>query len=555
VKERVWHRSYDHGVPQTLDFLEQPLPAFLERSARDHPDSTALIFFGRRLTYRELDERVNRFAAALARLGVGPGTRVAMHLPNLPQTAVAFFAVLRAGATAVMTNPLYVEREIERQWTDAGCSVAIVTDYLFAERIETIRSRLPIEHYVITSIPEYLSWPARTFARARLRRGRPPLVVDVPEGPGVHHMGRLMHAPLEGSPDVTVGMDDVAALQYTGGTTGAPKGAMLTHRNLSSNAQQIASWFVNARPGREVILAALPFFHVFGLTVTLSYPVLIAAAIVLVPDPRDVARIVRNISRYRVTLFPAVPAMFNAILNREDLGRLDLSSVTACFSGAAPLPGHVLEAFERRTGARVIEGYGLTEASPVTHINPLVGRRKIGSVGIPCPNTDMRIVSLEGPMTDLPPGTEGELLVKGPQVMRGYWNRPEETAGVLADGWLRTGDIARMDDDGYCFIVGRKKDLIIVSGYKVYPDEVDSVLTAHPAVHEAATIGVPDPVRGETVKSFVVLQRGRHATEAELIAYCRGGLAVYKVPHAIEFLAELPKSAIQKPLRYVLRSQ
>jgi long-chain acyl-CoA synthetase len=552
---RVWHRAYDPGVPPEIEITQQPLPAFLRRSALDHPEATALIFLNHRWTYRELDERVDRFAAALTDLGVEPGARVAIQLPNLPQTAVAFLGVLRAGAVAVMTNPLYVEREIEHQWNDAGVSVAVVADYLFVQRIDAIRRRLPVAHYIVTSIPEWLPLPSRVVARARLHEARPPLIAPVTEEPDVHLLHTLIGRPAAPGPGRHIAMDDLAALQYTGGTTGTPKGAMLTHANLSANAQQIAAWFVNAVPGREVILGALPFFHVFGLTVALGYPLLIAGAIVLIPDPRDVSQIVRNVSRHHVTLLPAVPALFAAMLARPRLRPSDFRSVTACFSGAAPLAPSVLERFEDRTGARIVEGYGLTEASPVTHVNPLAGRRKIGSVGVPCPNTDMKIVSLDDPATELAAGEEGELLVKGPQVMRGYWNRPGESAGVLANGWLRTGDVARVDEDGYCFIVGRKKDLIIVSGYKVYPDEIDAVLAAHPAVRESATVGVPDPVHGEAVKSFVVLREGHGATEVDLIAYCRRELAAYKVPHAVEFLAELPKSAVQKPLRHELRAR
>ncbi len=555
MTDRAWYRAYDEGVPREIAFRAEPLPACLDRSAIDHPDATALIFLNRRLTYRDLKAHVDRFAAALAAIGVEHGTRVAIHLPNLPQTVIAFHAALAAGATVVMTNPLYVEREIEHQWNDAGCSVAIVTDYLFAERLAAMRGRLPIEHYVVTSIPEYLRFPRNVVARVALGFHHPPLAASVHGEPGVHFMHTMIRTAPPSRLDRSLAMDDVAVLQYTGGTTGVPRGAMLTHRNLSCNAQQVASWFVGARPGHEVMLGALPFFHVFGLTVAMNYPVSIAAAIVLIPDPRDIRRIISNTARHRVTLFPAVPAMFNAIVETRGIDRLDLTSVTSCFSGAAPLPTSVLERFEALTGSRIVEGYGLTEASPVTHVNPLVGRRKIGSVGVPCPSTDMKIVSLEDGSTELPAGTPGELLVKGPQVMRGYWQSPEASAEVLVDGWLRTGDIATVDQDGYTFIAGRKKDLIIVSGYNVYPDEVDAVLAAHPAVLESATIGVPDPRRGETVKSFIVLRAGQQATEAELVAYCRRELAPYKVPRAIEFLNELPKGSTLKILRRDLRAR
>jgi len=553
--DRVWHKAYDPGVPPHVPFEDVPLPEFLRRSARDHPDAPALIFMNRRMSYGELLADVERFAAALAALGVGKGARVAIQLPNLPQTVIAFYGTLAAGATAVMTNPLYVEREIEHQWHDAGCSVAVTTDFLFAQRIAPIRDRLPIEHYVIASIPDYLRAPLRWLARLKLGRATPPRVAAVAEGSGVHRMGTLLAGVEAPPPAVAIGMEDVAVLQYTGGTTGVPKAAMLTHRNLSCNAQQTAAWFVNARSPREVMLGCLPFFHVFGLTVSMNFPILNAAAIVLVPDPRDIPGMMKAIAKERVTLFPGVPAMFNAIVHSPDAGRLDLSSVTGCFSGSAPLPPDVLERFEAITGSTIIEGYGLTETSPVTHANPLGGTRKIGSIGVPFPDTDMKIMSVEDGTTEMPTGESGELLIKGPQVMPGYWNRPEETAKVLDDGWLRTGDVATVDAEGYVRIVGRKKDLIIAGGYNIYPDEVDAVLMAHPAVREAATIGVPDERRGETVKSFVVLRDGAQASAADLEAHCRKELAPYKVPRSFEFLAELPKSSALKILRRELRER
>lgn len=553
MTSRVWHRAYDQGVPPHLDFVEQTLPALLDRSAREYPEATALIFRNRRMSYRELKDHVDRFAAALASVGVGHGTRVAIQLPNIPQTVIAFYATLAAGGTAVMTNPLYVEREIEHQWNDAGCSVAVVADYLFAHRLAGIRASLPIEHYIVTSIPDYLRFPLNLLAAVKLRLAKPPLAASVRRQPGVHRLAEMIQQARPRASAAPIAMDDVAALQYTGGTTGVPKGAMLSHRNLSYNAQQIASWFVEARPGHEVMLGALPFFHVFGLTVALNYPIAVAAAVLLMPDPRDIPAIMQGIEQHRVTLVPAVPAQFRKIIDARGVTR-DLTSVTACFSGSAPLSRSVLERFEALTGSRIVEGYGLTETSPVTHINPL-GRRKVGSIGIPIPDTDMKVVSLDDGTTEVPGGTPGELLVSGPQVMRGYWKRPDASAEVLVDGWLRTGDIATVDADGYCFIVGRKKDLIIAGGYNIYPDEVDAVLDAHPAVREAATIGVPDERRGETVKSFVVLRPGHQATEEELIAYCRQELAPYKVPRSIEFIAELPKNSVLKPLRRVLRDR
>ncbi|MGE0394660.1 MAG: long-chain fatty acid--CoA ligase, partial [Vicinamibacterales bacterium] len=516
---RPWHRHYDAGVPPALTFDERPLPALFHQSAERFPDAPAIIFRNRTLTYRDVRQEVATCAAALAGLGVTPGARVAIHLPNIPQTVIAYYAVLSLGGVVVMTNPLYVEREIEHQWNDAGCTVAITTDIAWVRRLRSIRDRLPVRHYVLASIPEYFRQPLRTLAGIALRFRRPPLVASVSPGPGLHLWRDLLKGGVE-RPDAApaaAGMDDLAVLQYTGGTTGVPKAAMLTHGNLSHNAQQIAAWFVDARPGHEVMLGCLPIFHVFGMTVAMNFPLVIGGAIVLMPDPRDIPALIDAIARHKVTLFPGVPQMFGAIVHSAAAARADLTSVTSCFSGAAPMPKVLLERFEAMTGSRIVEGFGLTEASPVTHINPLKGQRKVGSVGVPCPGTDMRLVSLEDGVSPVAAGAEGELLVSGPQVMQGYWNRPDETATVLADGWLRTGDIARVDEEGYTFIVGRKKDMIIAGGYNIYPDEVDAVLLAHPAVRDAATIGVPDERRGENVKSFVVLKPGQSVTADDII--------------------------------------
>ena len=554
MSSKTWHRFYDPGIPPVLEFEDITLPGFLERSAAEYPDATALIFLNRTMTYRELQADVDRFAAALARLGVGPGIRVAVQLPNLPQTVIAFYAALSLGATVVMTNPLYVEREIEHQWNDAGCTVAVVADFLFDRRVAHIREKLAVEHYVIASIPDFLRFPLNLLAPLRLRRADPPLLASVKPGPGVHLMRSLMKQTAPDRPRPAIAMDDTALLQYTGGTTGVAKGAMLTHRNLSCNVQQVTAWFVDVRRGGEVMMGVLPFFHVFGLTVAMAFPLSVAGAVVLMPNPRDMPQLIASISKHRVTLFPAVPAMFNAIVNAQGVEKLDLTSVRSCFSGSAPLPPDILQRFEKMTGGKIVEGYGLTETSPVTHANPLDGRRKIGSIGVPLPNTDMKVVSLDDGTTEVGVGKQGELLLKGPQVMRGYWNVPEQTAAAFTDGWFRTGDVAAVDADDYTFIVGRKKDMIIAGGYNIYPDEIDAVLVAHPAVLEAATVGIPDPKRGETVKSFVVLRPGQRATADELTEYCRRELAAYKVPRSFAFLDELPKSSALKILRRELQN-
>ncbi|MGH7568690.1 MAG: long-chain-fatty-acid--CoA ligase [Gemmatimonadales bacterium] len=554
--ERPWHRSYDPGVPRHVAFEDLTIPRFLERAAARHPDTTALVFLNGRLTYRQLDDQVARLATALAGLGVAPGSRVAIQLPNLPQTVIAYYATARLGAQVVLTNPLYTPREMEHQWKDAGCTVAVVADFTYDQKIAAHRAELPIREYVIASIPDYLRFPLNLLAPLKLKRQKPhPAIAKVRPGPGIHFFRDLIARTDPRSPAVTIGIDDVAVLQYTGGTTGVSKGAMLTHRNLSYNVQQASAWLPGLRPGQEVMLAALPIFHVFGMTVCMNLPVYIGATMVLLPNPRDVPALVQAIERHRVTIAPLVPALFNAINQLPGVERRDLSSVAVCVSGSAPLSVEVQQRFETLTGGKICEGFGLTETSPVTHINPLRGRRKIGTIGLPICDTDCRIVDIETGSRDLPPGQEGELLIQGPQVMRGYWNKPDETANVLRDGWLFTGDLAVMDADGFFTIVGRKKEMIDASGYKVYPDEVDRVLMSHPAVLEAATIGVPDPKRGETVKSFVVLRPGARATAEEIVAHCREGLAPYKVPAQIEFRSELPKSAALKILRRELRDE
>jgi long-chain acyl-CoA synthetase len=555
AQQPVWRRSYDAGVPAELEGSPLPLPAVLERSASRFGDSTAIIFMGRRVTYRALKRDVDRFAAALAALGVRKGTRVGIQLPNLPQSVVASYATLALGGQVVMTNPTYVEREIEHQWNDAGCDTVVVADYLYERRIKAIRGKLGVKDYIVASIPDYLPFLTRPFAKAKLRKTTPPTIADVRPGDGVYLMRDLLRGAPAAPPPVTLDVDDVALLQYTGGTTGVSKGAMLTHRNLSGNVMQVGSWFTAAAMGQDVFLSALPFFHVFGLTVGMNLPIALAAAMVIVPDPRDIRGIVAGIEKHRISVFPGVPAQFNSVNRFPGIERLDLTSVKACISGSAPLPRDVREKFEALTKAKIMEGFGLTETSPVTHANPLNGTRKDGSIGVPLPSTHAKIVSLDDGTAELSPGSQGELLIRGPQVMKGYWNQPEETSRVMVDGWLRTGDIATVDADGYFFIVGRKKEVIIAGGYKIFPDEIDDVLMRHPAVLEAGTIGVPDEKRGESVKSFVVLAAGKSATDKELVDYCRQQLAPYKVPREVEFRSALPKSGALKILRRELRDE
>jgi long-chain acyl-CoA synthetase len=549
---RPWLRFYDSGVPHALTVEARTIPEFLAQATAEFPNATAVIFLNRKLTYRQLSDEVSRFATALARLGVQKDSRVAIQLPNLPQTVIAYYAVLSLGAQVVLTNPLYTPRELEHQWADSGCRVAVVLDAIYAGKIRAARERLPIEQYVIASIPEYLRFPLSVLARFKLARAQPPRVATVAREPGVHFFRELLRQSAPERPKTPPAPEDLAVLQYTSGAAGRPKGAMLTHANLTANLQQTGAWFTGLRRGHEVMLTALPLFHSFGMTAAMNFPMSWASAMVLIPDPRDVKAIISAVTRHRVTMLPAVPAIFNAILNHPGIERLNLRSVQRCFSGSASLAADVLRRFEAITGSRIVEGFGMSEASPVTHMNPLYGVRKTGSVGLPIPGTDSKTVNVEDGKTETARGEPGELAIRGPQIMRGYWNQPAQTANVLRDGWLYTGDLAVIDEDGYHRIVGRKKEMINVAGYKVFPDEVDDVLMSHTAVFETGTIGIPDEKRGERVKSFVVLKPGHQATEKELLAFCRENLAAYKVPKNIEFRTELPKTAALKILRRVL---
>jgi long-chain acyl-CoA synthetase len=555
MKPLPWHRFYDPGVPASLPFQDLTLPQWLERSAARYPNRTALAFLNSRISYRDFKDQVDRLATALAALGVDRESPVAIQLPNLPQFVIAYYAIQALGAVAVPTNPTYTPREIEHQWNDAGCLVAVVADFIYAHRVRSIRDRLPVRQYVVASVPEYLRFPLNLLAPLKLRRQTPPAVAKVAPENGVHFFRRLIQATEPRPPRVTPGMGDLSTLIYTGGTTGVSKGAALTHANLSYNLQQMRAWFSRADEGLEAVLCALPLFHSYGLTVSMNLSVGLAATNVLIPNPRDIPHIVKSVVRHRISIFPAVPAMFQAICNYPNVRRLDLSSIKICNSGSAPLSVDVLARFEELTGGKISEGFGLTETSPVTHCNPLYGTRKVGSIGVPLPDTEAKVVDAETGSKDRPPNEVGELIIRGPQVMRGYWKKPEETARMIRDGWLYTGDLCRMDEDGYCFIVGRKKDMILCSGFNVYPDEIDRVLMGHPAILEAATIGVPDAKRGETVKSFVVLRPGASLTVDQLLAYARENLAPYKVPRTIEFRDALPRSSVLKVLRRELKAQ
>ncbi|MCQ6562502.1 long-chain-fatty-acid--CoA ligase [Paenibacillus mendelii] len=556
---KPWLRHYPQEVAPDVDIPDYSVAELLRRTAEGYPEHTALYFHGKKMKYRELLAAANRLAAGLQALGVGKGERVAIMLPNCPQTVIAYFGTLMAGAIAVMTNPLYVERELEHQLRDSGASAIIVLDLLYP-RLAKVRGEEPengplpaLRHVIVTSIKDGLPFPKNQLYSLKQRRdGKRPAV---PYGRhGVIAYTRLLRRASALPKETPIdSARDIALLQYTGGTTGLAKGVMLTHRNLIANAVQTAAWCYRMEDGRERFLAALPLFHVFGLTVVMNQAVLRAGMLILLPR-FEIEPVLETIKNLKPTVFPGAPTMYVAIINYKNVNKYDLSSIEACVSGAAPLPLEVQERFEALTGGKLIEGYGLTESSPVTHANPLWGKRKIATIGLPIPGTDAVIVD-EETGEPLPPGQIGELLVRGPQVMAGYWNRPEETAAALREGWLYTGDLAVMDGDGYFAIVDRKKDVIIAGGFNVYPREVEEVLYEHPAVKEAAVIGVKDAYRGETVKAFIILKEGRTVSRMQLDRWCRERLAAYKVPHQYAFREELPMSMIGKVLRRKLHEE
>jgi long-chain acyl-CoA synthetase len=549
-----WTRFYEDGVPKSITYPPWSLPDLLDATARDYPDKSALTFFAdpklppSRMTYRQLQDASLRFATALYQLGVRKGDRVAIMLPNCPQFPVVFFGLLRLGATAVNTNPLYVAREMKEQFADAGCETVVLLD-TFVPRLREIRSETRIRRIIVVDVAESLGFPWKSIVRLVQKRNGERVVVH-PES-DVFFLSRLLEKYQPTPPFTAIGHDDVALLQYTGGTTGTPKGAMLTHGNLVANTLQLAAWFAKAEPGKEVVMAAIPFFHVYGMTVCMIFGIHIAAEIVMVPRPRPVDVVMKVIQKTHVSIFPGVPTLYTAINHHPDVKRYDLGSVRLCLSGSAPLPLEVAERFEALTGGRLVEGFGMTECSPVATANPLFGTRRLGSIGVPVPDTDAKIVDLETGAT-LGVDQVGELAIKGPQVMLGYWNRPDETAETIRDGWLHTGDIAKIDADGFIFIVDRKKEMIAASGLKVLPREVEEVLFLHPKIQEAAVVGVPDPYRGETVKAFIVPKAGADPTVEDVIAFCKLHLAPFKVPTQVEFRAELPKSLVGKVLKRVL---
>lgn len=547
MESKPWLQLYPPQIPHTLTYDNSSLQQLLVITAEKYPDKIAIHFNGKELTYKELYESSLKMAGYLKKIGIKKGDRVAIMLPNTPQSVIGFYGVLFAGGIAVQTNPMYTERELAFQMKDSGAKAIIGLDILFP-RITKIQGETDLQHIIIAAIKDYLPFP-KNLVYPYIQKKQYGFSVKV-EHKGNHHLFKeiMKEQPIT-DPVLDINCDEeLAILQYTGGTTGFPKGVMLTHRNLIANSKMCQAWLYRCREGEEVVLGALPFFHVYGMTTVMILSVLQASKMVLIPKP-DPEVLLKAIQSQKPTMFPGAPTMYIGLLNHPDLTKYDLSSIDSCISGSAPLPVEVQEQFEKLTGGKLVEGYGLTESSPVTHANLLWdGTRVSASIGLPWPDTIAEIRSLETG-EPLPPGEVGELVIKGPQVMKGYWNRPEETSQVLQDGWLFTGDMGYMDEKGYFYIVDRKKDMIIASGYNIYPREVEEVLYEHPSVKEVVVAGVPDPYRGETVKAYIVLKDGTSITEDEMNKYARKNLAAYKVPRMYEFRDELPKTTVGKILR------
>jgi long-chain acyl-CoA synthetase len=563
--EKPWLKHYDEGVPASIDYPPVPLDRLLTDSATKHPDRPATIFgamvgsrlMDAKLTYGQLDDAVNRLAAGLQQMGVKKGDRVAIMLPNSPQFVIAAYATWRIGGIVVCCNPLYVAREIEHLVNDSGAQTMVVMSQLY-ERVNSIRANTGLKRIIVTNIKEYFPGLLR-FLFSLTTEKKDGHRVDISSHKDTYWFQDVMRRTSAKPTPVEIDPDEVSTLIYTGGTTGGPKGAQLTHRNLVSNAVMVNIW-ARSKEAEDVMLAVMPYFHVYGLTAGMNVCIANALSMVQIPNPRDMTHVLKAIETHRVTYYCGVPTMFVGFLNFPDRDQYDLKSLRFAVSAAAPLPPEVQQRFQTVTGGRMMEAYGLTETSPAATMDPVDSPRE-NSLGVPVPDTDVKIVDAETGTQEMPVGEIGEIIIKGPQVMKGYWNLPTETANALRTGpdgqpgWFFSGDIGYMDDDGYFHIADRKKDMIIAGGYNIYPADVEAVIFEHPAVKEAAVIGVPHEYRGETVKAFIVLKEGQTATAEEIIDFCKERMAAYRVPRQVEFRDDLPKSVIGKVLRRELREE
>ena len=549
MQEKLWHKSYAAGVKKTIDYEKVTISEALTRSAKKFPEKTALNYMGKRISYQELNDHVNRFAKALKDLGINPGDKVGVCLPNIPQVIISDLAIFRVGAVVVQNNPLYTERELAYQLNDSD-SKLVITLTLLVPRMETIKPKTQLQKIVGCHINSYLPFPKKQlfpFVKKDMYR-KIVSTEDVLVFSDV--ISKYSPEPVEDKSD----WDSVGAILYTGGTTGVSKGVMQSHSHLSSNAQQAVAWFPSLQPGEERLVGNFPVFHTAGFAAIQNFTIWQAWEDIMVPRPEPQINI-DIIKKYKPTFLPGVPTIFVGLLAESAFRNLDLSSIKGFFSGAAPLAADTIKDLNDLTGAMMCEVYGSTEAGPFITITPWGGQVKPGTVGIPVADTDVKIVDIETGETELPQGEHGEILIKGPQIMMGYYKKPEETAEALKNGWFYTGDIGCFDEDGYLKITDRKKDMIIAGGYNIYPLEVDGVLFDHPKILEACTIGVKDEYRGETVKAFVVVKDGETLTQEEIIEFCRKNLAAYKVPKIVEFIDELPKTAVGKVLRRKLKER
>lgn len=547
--ERPWHASYSPGVPPEIEIRKITMAEALSNTARKYPNEVAYIYMGKKITYRDLEGLVNRFARALKALGVRRGDKVAMLLPNIPQVAIADHACYRLGAVTAMNNPLYTERELAYQLDDSDARVVVTLDLLLP-RLVKIRNQTKIDTIITCHINDFLPFPVKQlfpFVKKDMYR-------KITTQTGVYQFMDLLKAHPDAPVQSEAAWHDLAALIYTGGTTGVSKGAMLTHENISAVIQIFRAWFPDLKDTGESLLGVYPVFHSAGYSVSQNFPFWSGWTCVLVPRPTPEA-IVEQLRKFRPSFLPGVPTIYTGLLQNAEFRSMDLSFVKGYFGGAAPLPDDTVNELKTLHGAIINDVYGATENTAFATCTPWKGRVKSGTVGVPLPNTDIKIVDIETGEAQMKTGQSGEVCIKGPQVMAGYYKKPDETAAALRDGWFYTGDIGVFDEDGYLAIVDRKKDLIIAGGFNIYPKEVDQVLFDHPKVLEACTIGVPDAYRGESVKAFIVLKAGENLTAGEVIAYCKDKLAAYKVPRDIEFLPELPKSAIGKILRRELKAK
>ena len=549
--DKPWTKSYDKGVPETIDVPSHPVQHFLEEAARRVPGNTAVLFQDRAFTYAEVNQAADAVAAGLVANGFKKGDRAVIYMPNLPQFVIIYYGILKAGGIVIATNPLYTERELQHQLKDCGAETGFVLSryYPLLKKVQK-SGETQVKRIIVTYIKHYLP-SVKGVLYGLLKEKKEGDRVDIEPG-DVTLKDFIALGSRSPKANVAVSGDDIALLQYTGGTTGLSKGAIGLHRNLVANAAMVSKWICDWEYGQDTLLGAIPFFHSYGMVTAVIFTFAIGGRLLIIPNPRDLPYVLESISKYKPAYFPGVPAMYIGINNNKDVtaGKYDLSSIRACISGSAPLLVETKEKFEQLTGGKLVEGYGLTESHVATHANPINGKNPPGSIGLPLPGVAARIVDPVEGDKELPVGAIGELVMSGPTIMQGYWNMPNETTNSLRDGWLYTGDIARMDEEGYFYIEDRKKDMILCGGYNVYPREVEEVLTRHPAVLEVSVAGVPDAKRGETVAAWIVKRPGHeNVTESEIVDWSKGELAAYKYPRIIQFRDELPKTIVGKVLK------